>query len=73
MSGSKWIPAPRLRGDKLRGNDVTLNRAQRSISGVRERPKGEEATAVILRPPKSGGLRMTESDWNFDLRLSRIA
>jgi hypothetical protein len=24
MSGRNWIAAPRLRGDKLRGNDVTL-------------------------------------------------
>ena len=26
MSGRNWIPAPRLRGDKLRGNDVTFER-----------------------------------------------
>jgi hypothetical protein len=28
---ARWIPAPRLRGDKLRRNDVTFDGAKRRI------------------------------------------
>ena len=56
MSGRNWIPTPRLRGDKLRGNDVTLDGVTMDLW-----PTQFDENPPPRRPRGSGAPRQVDS------------